>query len=412
MMGACGAPGLHTQACIPMYAPLSQQLLDDIHGRGSTHIQPREIPQASRSCKQPPLVPNKFVLTGYQQLHWTAHGKVRLASLEPPAELWVECGWCMKWRCLSERRGFGTALARSDLVLQDALHNVLARGCAGIGTHCNAMQEQPEADVDDMLCGVELLDCRTSIVNRISVWNTVTKRKISGNAAPMSKNLKEYLYAHPECELYTDQDTLLTREEKARLIEIQNRIPIWNKHNRRKICGNAAPSSKNLRKYLEMNKDCEVYLGQDLTTRPLKPESTIGVQACSAGYKALYQIMVDECVNGGRERMQRLAAPAPAENPPEKTQSLTCLPLAFTTALENLGFKDQSAVQCVRKTPQARNSQGSLGSCHREQNSSSQPVGSTPRRKSGVKFRILTDGEWWMAKKSKPSTIPHAPVYL
>lgn len=98
---------------------------------------------------------------------------------------------------------------------------------------------------------------------RITVWNRTTKRKVSGNAAPMEKNLSEYLRKHPECEMYNGQDKHLTVEEKAQLIAEQNRIPIWNKAEGRKISGNAAPSEKNLMDYLTKHPHCEVYAGQD-----------------------------------------------------------------------------------------------------------------------------------------------------
>eukprot|EP00656_Telonema_subtile_P005879 TRINITY_DN12690_c0_g1_i1.p1 TRINITY_DN12690_c0_g1~~TRINITY_DN12690_c0_g1_i1.p1 ORF type:complete len:362 (-),score=75.09 TRINITY_DN12690_c0_g1_i1:462-1547(-) len=98
---------------------------------------------------------------------------------------------------------------------------------------------------------------------RITVWNRQTKRKVSGNAAPMEKNLQEYLKKHPECEMYNGQDKHLTMEEKAQLIAEQNRIPIWNKAEGRKISGNAAPSEKNLSDYLTKHPHCEVYAGQD-----------------------------------------------------------------------------------------------------------------------------------------------------
>lgn len=98
---------------------------------------------------------------------------------------------------------------------------------------------------------------------RITVWNRQTKRKVSGNAAPMEKNLQEYLKKHPECEMYHGQDKHLTMEEKAQLIAEQNRIPIWNRAEGRKISGNAAPSEKNLSDYLAKHPHCEVYAGQD-----------------------------------------------------------------------------------------------------------------------------------------------------
>jgi len=98
---------------------------------------------------------------------------------------------------------------------------------------------------------------------RVTVWNRDTKRKISGNAAPMGKNLAEYLRRHPECELYSGQDQQLDPSEKAALIAAQNRIAIWNKAERRRVSGNAAPSEKNLHGYLRKHPECEIYNGQD-----------------------------------------------------------------------------------------------------------------------------------------------------
>lgn len=99
--------------------------------------------------------------------------------------------------------------------------------------------------------------------DRITVWNRTSKRKVSGNAAPMEKNLQKYLAKHPDCELYNGQDKLLTADEKLALIAEQNRIPIWNKLEQRKISGNAAPSEKNLADYLRNRPHCEVYTGQN-----------------------------------------------------------------------------------------------------------------------------------------------------
>jgi hypothetical protein len=45
-----------------------------------------------------------------------------------------------------------------------------------------------------------------STEKRVTIWHKKEKRKISGNAAPMEKNLRSYLATHPECEVYTNQD--------------------------------------------------------------------------------------------------------------------------------------------------------------------------------------------------------------
>lgn len=39
---------------------------------------------------------------------------------------------------------------------------------------------------------------------RVTVWDSQTGRKITGNAAPMKKNLQKYLKKRPHCELYTN----------------------------------------------------------------------------------------------------------------------------------------------------------------------------------------------------------------
>eukprot|EP00871_Galdieria_phlegrea_P005679 jgi/Galph1/6111/GphlegSOOS_G4754.1 len=104
----------------------------------------------------------------------------------------------------------------------------------------------------------------------VTIWNSVEHRKIAGNAAPLAKNLKRYFEKHPECEIYVGQDMEYHNSHSSEAQKISlpggssgGHISIWNRVEKRKIAGNAAPLWKNLESYLEKHPECEVYNGQD-----------------------------------------------------------------------------------------------------------------------------------------------------
>lgn len=120
------------------------------------------------------------------------------------------------------------------------------------------------------------LDKREAAVH-VTIWNREECRKIAGNAAPLRRNLARYLKRHPECEEYTGQDKHPNYTNTSGGIDPltglprspQNEhVPIWNRAEKRKVTGNAAPLRKNLTTYLAKHPEYEVYDGQDKQDKP------------------------------------------------------------------------------------------------------------------------------------------------
>lgn len=136
---------------------------------------------------------------------------------------------------------------------------------------------------------------------RVTIWNSTQQRKISGNAAPMEKNVDEYLRKHPDCEIYAGQDKgvggkldRMNGDERgsprhrsgAEKDAEQRRVSIWNRAEKRKLSGNCAPLEKNLEQYLKDNPHCEVHNNFETKTkkvpkRPRKDTSGAGAETQS-----------------------------------------------------------------------------------------------------------------------------------
>lgn len=102
----------------------------------------------------------------------------------------------------------------------------------------------------------------------VTIWNRMECRKIAGNAAPLRRNLARYLERHPDCEEYLGQDKRPGYTNPGSDPATGNRlqtdhVPIWHCWEQRKVTGNAAPLRKNLATYLKKHPECEVYAGQD-----------------------------------------------------------------------------------------------------------------------------------------------------
>lgn len=90
----------------------------------------------------------------------------------------------------------------------------------------------------------------------ITLWHKTMFYKRAGTAAPMGKNLEEYLQKHDEWEIYSGQDKNLPPGFQY------PRVTLWDTRNKRKIAGAATPLSNHLEQYLADHSDVVVYEGQ------------------------------------------------------------------------------------------------------------------------------------------------------
>lgn len=104
--------------------------------------------------------------------------------------------------------------------------------------------------------------------DHVTIWNRTEQRKIAGNAAPLRRNLERYFMNHPDCEVFTNQTPQSPELEEGDVsASLVRHVAVWHKFERRKVSGNAAPLTKNLKNYLAAHPEFEIYDGQDYDDR-------------------------------------------------------------------------------------------------------------------------------------------------
>eukprot|EP00301_Raphidiophrys_heterophryoidea_P025191 c8399_g1_i1.p1 GENE.c8399_g1_i1~~c8399_g1_i1.p1 ORF type:complete len:315 (+),score=21.83 c8399_g1_i1:1-945(+) len=135
---------------------------------------------------------------------------------------------------------------------------------------------------------------------RVTLWHKLERRKISGNAAPKQRNLYMYLMKNPQVEVYRGQDGLPmtnTYDDLPIVVSYtpvvekpaeERHVTVWNKIDRRKVSGNAAPLERNLRTYLMLHPEMEVFSGQDQPNYSPSLDNNMldSVRVSSSAYKA------------------------------------------------------------------------------------------------------------------------------
>lgn len=99
-----------------------------------------------------------------------------------------------------------------------------AKLCKRIGINEDALGEiQPTADPTGEVLLKRLQQAALDQIpperRRIKIWDRLNRRKLTGMAAPLEANLKSYLEAHPERELYNGQDREVGVKEEQQVAE-------------------------------------------------------------------------------------------------------------------------------------------------------------------------------------------------
>jgi hypothetical protein len=125
------------------------------------------------------------------------------------------------------------------------------------------VHSSPAADPDEpkVEAGVANAPPLPSDEQRVPLWHTTEMRKLAGNNAPKRRNVTQFIKDNPQWELHDP-----AKHIRSNSIDGAHgcRARLWNTITLKKVVGNAAPLRKNLERHLAKNPHLECYSGQDL----------------------------------------------------------------------------------------------------------------------------------------------------
>ena len=112
--------------------------------------------------------------------------------------------------------------------------------------------------------------------SKVTLWDSQRRCRVSGAAAPAPKDLEAFLRENKHMQVYANQDSAPPSRPAAASVGVAEvRVTVWDSLQNRKLTGSEAPTEKELALFLQRNPHCEIYCGQ----RPTAPVANTNYEA-------------------------------------------------------------------------------------------------------------------------------------